>query len=155
MCLLTPVSACCNYLLSLDFNGLIDTGEDVAPPLLYYSVKRDARDLGGIGMTTRFILCSTALWAALAGVAGAQQSQPQVPDTVPKGYRPPPGMCRIWLEKVPAQQQPAPTDCRTAVHDKPTNGKVIFGDDYVDKGRKSDDRDLPLVRKFGEDKKRP
>ena len=106
-------------------------------------------------MTTRYVLYTIALWAGLAGVTGAQQAQPQGADSVPKGFRPPPGMCRIWLDKVPARQQPAPTDCRTAVHDKPTNGKVIFGDDYVDKGRKSDDKDLPMVRKFGEDKKKP
>ena len=90
--------------------------------------------------------------AGLAGVAHAQQ---QGADSVPKAYRPPPGMCRIWLDKVPARQQPAPTDCRTAVHDKPTNGKVIFGDDYVEKGKKDDDKDLPFVKRFGEDKKKP
>ena len=106
-------------------------------------------------MTIRYALYTIALWAGLAEVASAQQAQPQGTDSVPKSFRPPPGMCRIWLEKVPARQQPAPTDCRTAVHDKPTNGKVIFGDDYVEKGRKGDDRDIPLVRKFGEDKKKP
>lgn len=106
-------------------------------------------------MTLRYALYMIALWAGSAEISGAQQAQPQAADSVPKGFRPPPGMCRIWLEKVPARQQPAPTDCRTAVHDKPTNGKVIFGDDYVDKDRRSDDKDLPMVRKFGEDKKRP
>ena len=106
-------------------------------------------------MTTRYAVYTIALWTGLAGIASAQQAQPQGADSVPKGYRPPPGMCRIWLEKVPARQQPAPTDCRTAVHDKPTNGKVIFGDDYVERVRKSDDKDLPMVRKFGEDKKKP
>ena len=106
-------------------------------------------------MTTRYVLYTIAMWAGLAGAAGAQQAQPPRADSVLKSFRPPPGMCRIWLDKVPARQQPAPTDCRTAVHDKPTNGKVIFGDDFVDKGRKSDDKDLPMVRKFGEDKKKP
>ena len=37
-------------------------------------------------------------------------------------------MCRIWIEGVPPNQQPAPTDCVTAVRNRPVNGHVIFGD---------------------------
>jgi hypothetical protein len=37
---------------------------------------------------------------------------------------------------VPAGQQPAPTDCATAVRSRPANGRVLFGDDYA----ASDDR---------------
>jgi len=48
---------------------------------------------------------------------------------VPPAYRPPAGMCRIWIEGVPPAQQPAPTDCVTAVRNKPVNGSVIFGED--------------------------
>jgi hypothetical protein len=106
-------------------------------------------------MKLRSALLALACTAGLAGAARAQQSRQQGADFVPKAYRPPPGMCRIWLDKVPAKQQPAPTDCRTAVHDKPTSGKVIFGDDYVDKGKKTEDKELPFVKKFGEDRKKP
>ena len=53
-------------------------------------------------------------------------------EEVPPSHRPPPGMCRIWLDSVPATQQPAPTDCATAVRNRPANGRVLFGDDYVD-----------------------
>jgi hypothetical protein len=53
-----------------------------------------------------------------------RQQQP----VVPQAYRPPAGMCRIWVEGVPAKQQPAPTDCVTAVRNRPVNGRVIFGD---------------------------
>jgi len=42
---------------------------------------------------------------------------------------PPAGMCRIWIEGVPAGQQPAPTDCASAVKNRPSNGRVLFGDD--------------------------
>jgi hypothetical protein len=51
-------------------------------------------------------------------------------------------MCRIWLDDVPAGQQPAPTDCATAVKNKPQNGRVIFGDDYA-KDNKGDKKKNP------------
>jgi hypothetical protein len=57
---------------------------------------------------------------------------------IPESSRPPAGMCRIWLDNVPAAQQPAPTDCASAVRNRPAKGRVIFGDDYVKKGKKSD-----------------
>jgi|GEM_PF-890103 len=46
---------------------------------------------------------------------------------VPDGYEPPRGMCRIWIEGVPAAQQPAPTDCATAIRKRPSNAAVVFG----------------------------
>jgi hypothetical protein len=48
---------------------------------------------------------------------------------LPPGFAPPNGMCRIWIEGVPAEQQPAPTDCATAVKNRPLNGRVIFSDE--------------------------
>jgi hypothetical protein len=62
-----------------------------------------------------------------------QQSREQV---VPPGFYPPAGMCRIWINEVPAGQQPAPTDCASAVRNRPANGRVLFGDDPP-KGKKS------------------
>ncbi|MBA2707470.1 MAG: hypothetical protein H0U59_06680 [Gemmatimonadaceae bacterium] len=53
---------------------------------------------------------------------------------VPPAYRPPAGMCRIWIDGVPPGQQPAPTDCVTAVRNRPVNGYVIFGDDVPRRG---------------------
>ena len=58
----------------------------------------------------------------------AAQAQPRGDDIAP-GDRPPRGMCRIWIDGVPAGQQPAPTDCATAVRRRPPNARVIFGDD--------------------------
>ena len=70
-----------------------------------------------------------------------QQSQPRRDQIVPPGFFPPAGMCRIWLNDVPAGQQPAPTDCASAVRNRPANGKVLFGDDPPkNKKGKSDNR---------------
>ena len=79
----------------------------------------------------------TALSASLGGVARVSaQGAPRVrSDSVPRGYRPPSGMCRVWVENVPAAQQPAPTDCGSAVRSKPTNGKVVYGEDATTLGK--------------------
>jgi hypothetical protein len=55
---------------------------------------------------------------------------------VPPAFYPPAGMCRIWINEVPAGRQPAPTDCASAVRNRPANGKVLFGDDPP-KGKKT------------------
>ena len=67
-----------------------------------------------------------------------QQGQPRRDQIVPPGFFPPSGMCRIWLNDVPPGQQPAPTDCASAVRNRPTNGKVLFGDDPKSKKGQSD-----------------
>ena len=105
-------------------------------------------------MKLRIAILTLVCSAGLAGTAHAQKGG----DDVPKEYRPPKGMCRIWLDKVPAKQQPAPTDCPTAVKNRPSNGRVIFGDDYKDgknAGDSGEKRVAPFIRKFGEDRKKP
>ena len=99
------------------------------------------------GMINRWrpVLLAAALFAA-GGTARAQglprgipipglPRLPQTQPTIPAAYRPPAGMCRIWIEGVPPGQQAAPTDCVTAVRNRPKNGFVIFGDDSQ-KGKK-------------------
>lgn len=72
--------------------------------------------------------------------------------SVPREFLPPAGMCRVWIDGVPPQQQPAPTDCASAVRNKPANSRVIYGEDKA-KGRKVDD--LPIKSLRGTDKKGP
>jgi len=78
----------------------------------------------------------TLLGSFFAGVlllsAGPASADPHI--VIPRGHMPPPGMCRIWLDGVPPGQQPAPTDCATAVRYRPANGRVLFGDDYAKPG---------------------
>ncbi len=61
--------------------------------------------------------------------ANAQTEQSRRDPVVPRGYAPPAGMCRIWISGVPPGNQPAPTDCASAVRNRPANGTVLFGDD--------------------------
>lgn len=65
-----------------------------------------------------------------------QQQQSSRQQIVPPAFYPPAGMCRIWINQVPAAQQPAPTDCASAVRNRPANGKVLFGD-QPPKGKKT------------------
>ena len=75
---------------------------------------------------------------------------------IPTGDRPPAGMCRIWLDDVPPAQQPAPTDCATAVRNRPSKGRVIFGDDYVAAKRgDSSSRAKPAIKGFAPSLKKP
>lgn len=46
---------------------------------------------------------------------------------IPESMMPPAGKCRIWMLNVPAKQQPASTDCTTALRQKPANAVLVFG----------------------------
>ena len=85
-------------------------------------------------MIKQLMLAATV--AVLAASPAAAQGNKLTGDKIPPGQRPPRGMCRIWLEGVPPGQQPAPTDCATAVRNRPANGRVIFGDDYDANGNR-------------------
>jgi hypothetical protein len=82
-----------------------------------------------------------------AATAGAQQKAGQQQPEIPAEYRPPKGMCRIWLKDVPPAQQPASTDCASAVKNCPPNARVIFGDTQETRNKpKADPKDLPDTR---------
>ncbi len=85
---------------------------------------------------------------ALAMPLSAQGRDRDKGQDIPAGYRPPPGMCRIWVDGVPPGQQPAATDCRTAIRNRPPNGRVIFGDDYAKQGRDTRAKVPELLKEF-------
>ena len=115
----------------------------------------------------RFALAAVVGLALSAGTAEAQRPVPVKPKSqttqqtqsrrdqiVPPGFFPPAGMCRIWLNDVPPGQQPAPTDCASAVRNRPSNGKVLFGDDQPknkkgksDKKTSSTDQIIDLINR--------
>ena len=73
---------------------------------------------------TRHLAVLLLLAAAVAPL-GAQGTRG---DEVPSGFQPPAGMCRVWLDGVPASQQPAPTDCASAMRSRPARAKVLIGE---------------------------
>ena len=79
--------------------------------------------------------------------AGAQQP-PATKDEIPAAYKPPKGMCRIWLKDVPPAQQPAPTDCAAAVKNVPPNGRVIFGDSDAKDEKKEKPKEIPAAKGY-------
>ena len=81
-------------------------------------------------MRTSSVILAIAVLGAAAGTAGAQghSRNSRSNDNVPPGHRPPPGMCRIWIDGVPPGHQPAPTDCQTAIRNQPPNSRIIWGD---------------------------
>ena len=77
-----------------------------------------------------YVLVLAALLAGGSSIQAQARPQPQEPKpTVPRSHLPPAGMCRIWLENVPPAQQPAPTDCASAVRNQPRNARVIFSEE--------------------------
>jgi hypothetical protein len=101
-------------------------------------------------LTMTFAFLVAAAVAPMRWVGAQQRGATKKAPTIPAESRPPAGMCRIWLDDVPAGQQPAPTDCATAVKNKPQNGRVIFGDDYAKKDDKGDKKKSPppFVKSF-------
>lgn len=100
-------------------------------------------------------LAFVALAAHSAHAQGRSDSQERGKE-IPASSRPPAGMCRIWLDDVPAAQQPAPTDCASAVRNRPAKGRVIFGDDYVKKGKRPDSaKSSPPIKGFASPSRKP
>jgi hypothetical protein len=94
-----------------------------------------------VAMNRLVLVVSAALLAAAPLGAQGRGSEKKNPPDIPVAYRPPPGMCRIWIDGVPPAQQSAPTDCTSAVRNKPANARVIFGDDYVKRHAPEKDKD--------------
>ena len=64
--------------------------------------------------------------SALTVAASAVQAQTRSVYT-PNGQAVPAGMCRIWIDGVAVNQQPAATDCATARARAPRNSRIIYG----------------------------
>ena len=87
------------------------------------------------------MLNRSSVLAALAMATFSLPALAQGPRDVPAGHRPPPGLCRVWIDGVPPGRQPRATDCRTAERQRPRNARVIYGDDYARRDVRLRDRD--------------
>lgn len=76
----------------------------------------------------RLIAASAAAVLLVPALMPAQAKPDEGGVTVPESARPPEGMCRVWLPDVPERQQPAPTDCASALRNRPRNSILLFGD---------------------------
>jgi len=91
--------------------------------------------------------------AAVHSVA-AQEVRDPLPPQVPVSFTPPAGLCRVWLSGVPATQQPAPTDCASAIKNRPNNAAVLFGPNPSKRRSEPGELDsfvksmLPAARRF-------
>lgn len=90
--------------------------------------------LGHLTLAIRGRVATAVVLALLVvpGVANAQRGKQERERVRPEAstrFKPPPGMCRIWIEGVPGSRQPAPTDCASALRNRPANGRVVFGDE--------------------------
>lgn len=72
--------------------------------------------------------------SAVAVAAAAAPSQAQLRRTTPTqiGTYPnannvPAGMCQVWIDGLPANRQPAPTDCATARANAPAGSRIVYG----------------------------
>lgn len=74
----------------------------------------------------RFVITAfAAMCVAMPSVARAQKERD---DAIPKTAWPAAGLCRVWLKDVAPAQQPAPTDCGSALRNPPASATVLFGD---------------------------
>ena len=69
-----------------------------------------------------------ALSLTAPNLVAQDKSKDTKASSVPESAMPPAGMCRLWLPDVPERQQPAPTDCSTAIRTMPRDAMVLFGD---------------------------
>lgn len=69
-----------------------------------------------------------AILVAATTATASAQGRGKNTNGVPPGLRPPAGMCRVWIDGVPAGRQPAITDCATAQAQLRPNSRIIYGD---------------------------
>lgn len=74
------------------------------------------------------LIAVTAAAVLVAPVLAAQGKPKEEQEVaIPESAWPPDGMCRVWLRDVPERQQPAPTDCVTALRTRPRDATLLMG----------------------------
>ena len=73
------------------------------------------------------LAAAAALFFASAPAGAQLQGRTVLPGTTTSSSGVPAGMCQIWIDGVPANRQPAPTNCDVARARVPNNGHIIYG----------------------------
>ena len=91
------------------------------------------------------VTLAVSLLSPLVRPAGAQDRgrDEKAAPAVPTSSLPPAGLCRVWLRDVPAGQQPAPTDCASAIRKAPSSATVLFGDPKSESAQKLQAKQVP------------
>lgn len=100
----------------------IDEGGAARRSIVHWARQRPS----GEAVLKGFIWIIPALLLSSAVAAQEARERPS-PPRVPGSFTPPAGLCRLWIDGVPASQQPAPTDCANAIRNRPSNAAVVFG----------------------------
>lgn len=75
----------------------------------------------------RHALIPAAVALLVVPATAAAQARSGSRDTVPTAMMPPAGKCRIWITGVAPAQQPAATDCPTALRQRSANSVILYG----------------------------
>jgi hypothetical protein len=91
-----------------------------------------------------------AVGAALlvAGTTADAQIRRSTGTAYPDPQTLPTGTCRVWIEGLPANRQPAPTDCATARRNQPRNSRIIYGSRPTNVYGNRDPRSIPGTRQY-------
>lgn len=76
--------------------------------------------------TLRYALAVGA--AVLLASPSADAQLRRTSTSMPSSQSLPAGTCRIWIDGLPPERQPAPMDCETARRTAPRNSRIIYGD---------------------------
>ena len=68
-----------------------------------------------------------AVGAVVFAASAPATAQLRRTTTIPDASTLPAGTCRVWIDGVPADRQPAPTDCETARRNRPRDSRIIYG----------------------------
>jgi hypothetical protein len=91
----------------------------------------------------RHVLAGAAAALLVAGSTADAQLRRSTGTSYPDAQSLPTGTCQVWIDGLPANRQPAPTDCNTARRNQPRNSRIIYGSRPTNVYGNRDPRSIP------------